>query len=170
MSREVLYHGTRYPQSVLSMGCFILSGGGEKVCFTRSADEAAYWALLPRIDDEGCGAILIFNRQLLQCQYKIGPYHDPFWDTDASRRDEAEEGIWADVTNVGKYLVGFVSDPKTELSKRHKMLNHQHRLNMEDRLNGLLYSVPEWRHRPEELIKSKLASMRRPTASPGSSA
>jgi hypothetical protein len=151
------------------MGVLLAAEGG-KVCFTRSADEAAYWALLPRNNDEGCGAILIFDRQLLQCRFKIEPYHDPFWDTDASRRDEAEEGIWADVTNIGRYLIGFVSVPTTKLSDLHKMRNLEQRINMGARLNELLYFVPEWRHMPEELIKSKLASMRRPAASPGSSA
>ena len=155
MNRDVLYHGTRHAQSILSMGVLFTSDPGyPMVSFTRSPEEAAYWALLERDHDEGRGAIFIFDRRSLHCRYKIEPYHDGCWDDQTSRRDEAEEGIWADVINVGKYLVGFVSGPTTVLSDRHKMLNHEHRMSMEDRLNNLLYFVPDWRHRPEELIKS----------------
>jgi hypothetical protein len=156
MKRDVLYHGTRHAQSILSMGV-IFSAERDQVCFTRSPEEAAYWALLKRDHDEGGGAILIFDRQSLRCQYKIELYHDPFWDTDINRRDESEEVISGDVTNIGKHLVGFVTEPKTECSDLLKSRNCEHRRHMETRLNELLYRVPDWRCRPEEqLVNSQL--------------
>jgi hypothetical protein len=46
MKRDVLYHGTRYAQSILSMGVLFQVERNEQVCFTRSPEEAARWALL----------------------------------------------------------------------------------------------------------------------------
>ena len=61
-ARNVLYHGTRYTQSILDSGVLIRSLTGEqKVCLTRSAEVAAYWAMLRRDDDEGRGSIFIFD-------------------------------------------------------------------------------------------------------------
>jgi hypothetical protein len=130
MNRDVLYHGTRYAQSILSMGILFPS---DAVSFTRSPEEAAYWALLDRDDDEGRGAILIFDRQSLHQRYKIEPYHDTIWDDAKRCRDEAEEAICNDVVNVGKYLIGFVSEQNTHRSDRLKMLNRKRRADMEAR-------------------------------------
>jgi hypothetical protein len=155
MQRNVLYHGTRHVQSVLTTGVLFPPEEGGKVCFTRSADEAAYWALLPRTEDEGHGAILIFDRQLLHCRYRIEPNHDPIFDTNKHRRDEYEEEIWSEVVNVGKYLIGLVSEPAHQSSdKLLKERNRRYRANIEVRLNDLLYYVPEWRCRPEEFMSS----------------
>jgi hypothetical protein len=161
MNREVLYHGTRHSKSILSMGILFSAERGHQVCFTRSPEEAAYWALLERDHDEGRGSILIFDRHSLQCRYKIEPYHDACWDDETSCRDEAEETIWDDVIDVGKYLIGYVSDPTTQCSDKLKMLNREHRLDMEVRLNELLYHVPDWRHRPEALLDFKEARLNR---------
>lgn len=152
MHRDVLYHGTRHVQSVLTTGVLFPPGEGGKVCFTRSADEAAYWALLPRTEDEGRGAILIFDRQLLHCRYKIEPNHDPIFDTNKRCRDESEEEIWSEVVNVGKYVIGLVSEPAHQCSDRLKARNRRYRVSIEARLNELLYHVPDWRCRPEEYL------------------
>ena len=158
MKRDVLYHGTRHAQSILSMGVIFCAEYAHQVSvsFTRSPEEAAYWALLERDNDEGRGAILIFDRQSLRCRYKIEPYHDQIWYNYRNRRDESEEMIWGDVIDVGKHLVGFVSEPKTECSDLLKSRNRKYRINMESRLNELLYHVPDWRCRPEEQLKPKL--------------
>ena len=150
MQRNVLYHGTRHVQSVLTTGVLFPPDEGGKVCFTRSADEAAYWALLPRTEDEGHGAILIFDRQLLHCRYRIKLNHDPIFDTNKVRRDEYEEEIWSEVVNVGKYLIGLVSEPAHQSSELLRMRNRRYRANIEAQLNELLYHVPDWRCRPEE--------------------
>jgi hypothetical protein len=153
MNRDVLYLGTRHAQSILTTGVLFRAEEGGKVCFTRSAEEAAYWALLPRTEDEGHGAILIFDRQLLHCRYKIEPYHDPIWDDDAICRDEAEEAVWADVVNLGKYLIGFVSEPGHESSDLLKARNRAYREFMEVRVHELLSSLPDWRVRPERYLQ-----------------
>jgi hypothetical protein len=150
MNRDVLYHGTRNAQSILSMGVLFRS---DAVSFTRSPEEAGYWALLDRDDDEGRGAILIFDRQSLHQRYKIEPYHDTVWDDGTHCRDEAEETTGTDVIDVGKYLIGFVSEQNTRRSERLKMLNRKRRMDMEARLNELLYHVSDWRFRPEALLK-----------------
>jgi len=152
MQRDVLYHGTRHAKSILSMGVLFSADETGKVSFTRSAEEAAYWALSPRIDDEGRGAIMIFDRLLLRSRYKIQPYHDPIWDSAASWRDEAEEELWGDVINVGEYLIGLVSEPTMNRSDILVRRNRKHRLHTEARLNELLYHIPDWRCRPEEHI------------------
>jgi hypothetical protein len=68
MNRDVLYHGTRYAQSILKTGVLFhsLTGGDPKVCLTRSAEVAASWALVDRDDDEGRGSIFILDRQSLE--------------------------------------------------------------------------------------------------------
>jgi hypothetical protein len=152
MGRDVLYHGTRHAQSILKIGVLFPVEDGGKVCFTRSAEEAAYRALRPRTEDEGRGAVLIFDRQLLHCRYKIEPYHDPIWDNKTTCHDEAEEAIWAEVTNVGKYLIGPVTDNASQSSDRLKTRNREYRRHIETRLNELLYFVPDWRCRPEEYL------------------
>jgi hypothetical protein len=152
MNRDVLYHGTRHMQSILTAGVLFPAEEGGKVSFTRSADEAAYWALLPRTEDEGHGSILIFDRKLLRSRYKIEPYHDPIWDNKTTCRDEAEEAIWGDVINIGKYLIGLVCDNTGQSSDLLKSRNREYRRHMETRLNELLYHVPDWRCRPEGYI------------------
>jgi hypothetical protein len=154
MNRDVLYHGTRYAQSIIRMGVlFHPPAGCRAVSFTRSPEEAAYFALLPRDDDEGRGGILIFDRQSLHSRYKIELCHDAIWDTATVCYDEAEEQIWDDVVDIGRYLIGFVCEKTTHNSDKLKTLNQERRLEMEHRLNELLYHVPEWRHRPEEQIE-----------------
>jgi hypothetical protein len=124
---------------------------GGKVCFTRSAEEAAYWASLPQIDGDGWASILIFDRQLLRRRYKIQPYHDPIWDDETRYLDEAEEEVWAEVI-VGKYLIGLVSKEGSQSERPEPLVkasNANWRRQIEMRLNELLYHVPDWRCRPE---------------------
>jgi hypothetical protein len=46
MNRDVLYHGTRHAQTILTTGVLFPGEEGGKVSFTRSAEEAAYWATI----------------------------------------------------------------------------------------------------------------------------
>ena len=136
MNRDVLYHGTRHAQSILRMGV-LFKAGYTMVSFTRSPEEAAYLALLDRDDDEGRGAIFLFDRRSLHCRYKIEPYHAGCWNDQTSCRDEAEEAIYNNVIDIGKHLIGFVSDQTTRCSNNLKKLNREYRVEMEARLRQL---------------------------------
>ena len=112
-ARNVLYHGTRYTKSILDSGVLLRAASGDpKVCLTRSAEVAAYWALIERDDDEGRGSILILNRQSLQHQYQITANPEPYWHTKTTFHDEAEEEIWGDVVDVSEHLIGIVLEPR----------------------------------------------------------
>lgn len=113
MTRNVLYHGTRYTQSILDCGVLRRALIGEqKVCLTRSAEVAAYWAMVRRDDCEGRGSILIFDRRSLERRYKIMANPEPYWETDTTFHDEAEEEIWNDVVDVGNHLIDLVFGPR----------------------------------------------------------
>jgi len=66
---DVLFHGTRHRESVLTSG--FLKYGSQGVPFTRSPAVAAHFATLPRDDDEGAGAILVFDRSSLRTRHKL---------------------------------------------------------------------------------------------------
>jgi hypothetical protein len=112
-ARNVLYHGTRYTQSILDCGVLRRALIGEqKVCLTRSAEVAAYWALVRRDDCEGRGSILIFDRRSLARRYKIIANPKPYWHTETTFHDEAEEEIWDDVVDVRSHLIDLVFGPR----------------------------------------------------------
>ena len=112
-ARNVLYHGTRYTQSILDGGVLFRALIGEqKVCLTRSAEVAAYWAMIRRDDDEGRGSILIFDRRSLERRYKINANPEPYWRTKTTFHDESEEEILYDVVDVGNHLIDLVFGPK----------------------------------------------------------
>jgi len=134
MNRDVLYHGTRHAQSILNMGALFHSMSGDRVvAFTRSPEIAWYWASLERDHDEGRGAILIFDRQSLRSRYKIEQYHDPIWDTETYYNDEMEERIWDNVVDVGRHLIGFVSDKATQCSREVRARNLAYRMEIKAR-------------------------------------
>jgi hypothetical protein len=112
-ARDVLYHGTRYTQSILDCGVLRRALIGEKkFCLTRNAEVAAYWALVRRDDCEGRGSILIFDRRSLERRYKIIANPEPYWHTDTTFHDEAEEEIWDDVVDVRDHLIDLVFGPR----------------------------------------------------------
>jgi hypothetical protein len=111
--RAVLYHGTRYPNSILQTGVLfrILRSAG-KVSFTRSPEVAAYFAVRPNDFEERRGAILVFDRNALACRYAIAPAREPAF------FDEAEEEVWANIVNISRYLIGHISTKeRNELRK-----------------------------------------------------
>jgi hypothetical protein len=123
-NRDVLYHGTRYAQSILKTGVLFhsLTGGDSKVCLTRSAEVAAYWAMIDR-DHNGRASILIFDRRSLERRYKIKANPEVYWHSQRTFHDEAEEEIWDNVIDVGNHLIGFVSDPTLRFGpKRRKLI------------------------------------------------
>ena len=138
MNRDVLYHGTRYAKLILKTGVLFHSESGEqKVCLTRSAEVAAYWALLVRDDDEGRGSIFILDRQSLERRYKIEANPEAWWFSKTTFHDEAEEEIWDNVVDVRNHLIGHVSGPAIRRSLRTKMFNRKLVKKMEARLLGL---------------------------------
>ena len=142
MTRDVLYHGTRYAELILKMGVLFPASGG-CVCLTRSAEVAAYWALLERDDDEGRGSIFILDRQSLERRYKIEANPEAWWFSKTIFHDEAEEEIWDNVVNVSNHLIGHVSGPTTRRSQRTKMFNRELIKRMEARQLDLVPAPPK---------------------------
>ena len=137
-NRDVLYHGTRYRQSILKTETlFRPEVGVDAVFFTRSPEVAAYWALLKREDDEGRGSVLVCDRQSLASRYKIKCNPQVYWHSDTTFHDEAEEQIFDNVTKIGDHLIGIVSGPTVKLSQRHKILNRESEKMMDARLQQL---------------------------------
>jgi hypothetical protein len=139
IGRDVLYHGTRFAQSVLTTGVLFASNPGEPtVSFTRSPETASYWALLERNYDEGHGAILIFDRQSLRCRYRVEPYHDVFWDDVMGRNDEAEERVCQrNVVDIGRHLIGIIFAPTVQCPSWHKKNNREFMRTIDVRLKEL---------------------------------
>ena len=139
MDRDVLYHGTRYPQLILTTGVLLRAAiGQEKVCLTRSPEVAAYWALIDRDTDEGRGGIFVLNRETLELAYKLRAVPEPFWNGDDLFHDEAEEEIWDDVLDLAKHLIGVVvvgNAPEARLCTRYKK-------QVEDRIQRLSFYGP----------------------------
>lgn len=123
--QDVLFHGTRYQERVLASGILKFPPGGQTVSFTRSPDVAAYWATLPRDDDEGGGAVLVFDRASLRARYKLECIDDS-WTTDPSEfnefwraaHDEFEEQSWGRNVEIAPHLIGLISAPITILSHK----------------------------------------------------
>jgi hypothetical protein len=162
MNRNVLYHGTRYARSILRSGVlFTAYPGKPKVAFTRSPEVAAYWALMERFNDEGRGAILVFDRESLHSRHKIDLIHEKWVEVgDAGWHDEAEEEIWEDVTDVAKHLMGLVYGPETSCSHKLKMRNRMFSMETDVRLEELLLPVPDWCRRSVELEENLNKEMR----------
>jgi hypothetical protein len=103
--RDALFHGTRYRAHILANGFLRFSRiGSNSVSFTRSPDVAAYWAAMLREDDEGVGAILIFDRPSLRAKYALEPLYD-----DLARRDEFEEVVFGRDVEIAPHLIGLVT-------------------------------------------------------------
>ena len=135
MDQDALYHGTRFAELILKTGVLFYSDPGDpKVSFTRSPEVAAYWALRERDYDEGRGSVFIFDRQSLECQYKIKANPEVCWHTKTLFHDEAEEEIWANVIDIGNHLIGIVSGPTANCSYKHKTLNRKYSAGIEARL------------------------------------
>lgn len=123
--RDVLFHGTRYRESVLASGILKFSSGVQTVSFTRSPDVAAYWATLPRDDDEGAGAVLVFDRASLKARYKLECVDDS-WKADPSNfsefwradHDEFEEQVWGRNVETAPHLIGLIAAPIEPLSHK----------------------------------------------------
>jgi hypothetical protein len=154
--RAVLFHGTRFPCSILKSNCLIYNwevvDGG--VSFTRLLHVGIYWARLGRATGEECGAVLVFDRDKLAHDFALRPFCWRKWESDKFRGDfEAEETIFGrHITNLHRYLLGvlwlpkpvcrsFPAKPSTVISS--ELLN----------LIGFKGAQkPMKRHKPEEIV------------------
>jgi hypothetical protein len=99
-----LFHGTRYLDCVLRDG-YLKNVGAGWISFSRSADTAAYWAMMERDDDGGRGAILVFDRDRLSTRYRLELIDDSLYIA------EHEEFVSARVVPLAIALVGVISEP-----------------------------------------------------------
>jgi hypothetical protein len=99
-----LFHGPRYLDCVLRDG-YLKNVGAGWISFSRSADAAAYWAMMERDDDGGRGAILVFDRDRLRTRYRLELIDDSGYIA------EQEEFVSARVVSLAVALVGVVSEP-----------------------------------------------------------
>jgi hypothetical protein len=116
--RDVLFHGTRYRESILASGILRFSPGVQTLSFTRSPCVAAHWAALPRDDEEQAGTVLVFDRASLKARYRLecvdnGWQADPcqfneFW---RAKHDECEEQVWGRNVEIAPHLIGLISAP-----------------------------------------------------------
>ena len=108
--RDVLYHGTRYRELILASGLLALSNSGG-IYFTRDVETAVHWATLPR-NDEGEGAILVFDRPSLRARYRL----ECTLEDEGS--EEFEEVVWDRHVEIAPHLIGLVSTPTPTLSRK----------------------------------------------------
>jgi hypothetical protein len=112
---NALFHGTRYLSCILSDGYLKPTGTPDMVRFSRSADAAAYWAMMERDDDDGRGAILVFDRDRLRTRYRL-ELIDESWSI-----AEQEESISSRNVPLGPALIGIIADqfPIRPRERRH---------------------------------------------------
>jgi hypothetical protein len=127
--QDVLFHGTRYRERILASGILKFSDPGPNyLSFTRSPDVAAYWATsVPREDDEGAGAILVFDRASLRTRYKL-ECHADHWIRDGKVADEFEERLWARNVEIAPHLIGLASTPIASLSHKRRAIRRAREL------------------------------------------
>lgn len=103
--RNVLFHGTRHPEQVVRDARLRKTWPDPAVCFSRSADVAAYWATLERRGDEGRGAVLIFDRDRLAMRYRLEAYDY------MGMREEFEERVVDRDIPLDTTLLGIIAEP-----------------------------------------------------------
>jgi hypothetical protein len=137
LGQDVLFHGTRHRESVLMSGFLQSSPYIQTVSFTRSPKVAAHWAALPRDDDEGSGAVLVFDRASLKRRYKLECV-DNGWEFDPSRHnefwradhDECEEQVWGRNVEIAPHLIGLISTPMAPLSQKGRAIKRAKELQL----------------------------------------
>src|SRR5205814_1714519 len=116
LSLPVIFHGSRYPKSILEFNALLpatrRAKGGEvppvAISCTRSIHVALYWAMLKRVGgDENKGAVFVLDRTRLAQDFRVQTYRDTFWDHDPERSErkcsECEERISGHIWNLNRY-------------------------------------------------------------------
>jgi hypothetical protein len=127
---DVLFHGTRNRERILESGFLRSPRTTHAVCFSRSPKVAAHFATLAREDDEGIGAILVFDRSSLKTRYKLECIDDG-WTTDGSEfnefwradHDEFEECVSGRDVEIAPHLIAMISTPIVSLSHKQRAVN-----------------------------------------------
>jgi hypothetical protein len=101
---NALFHGTRHLSCILSDGYLKSTGNPAMVRFSRSADAAAYWAMMERDDDDGRGAILVFDRDRLRTRYRLELIDESLYIA------EQEECVSSRNVPLGLALIGIISE------------------------------------------------------------
>lgn len=117
---DALFHGTRHLGAILGNAVLACSINVPKVAFTRSPEEAAYWATLERDDDEGRGAILVFDRHGLSAHYRLECCHD-----ECATYDEQEERVWERHILLPAGLIGVVGEPYKSRSRKERLTAYE---------------------------------------------
>jgi hypothetical protein len=135
--RDVLFHGTRYRESILASGILKLTPGEQTVSFTRSLRVAAHWAALPRDDEEQAGTILVFDRRSLRARYKLECVNNG-WQAEPSKfnefwraaHDECEEQVWGRNIEIAPHLIGLISAPIEPRSRKGRAIKRAMKLQL----------------------------------------
>ena len=108
-----LFHGTLVPKQILDEDRLLHSfWGSGKVAFTRSPEVAVHFATLERDFSEQFGAVLVFDKGLLQTRYRVLPFAEDGHPASSPGRGEFEECVmFRDVENISRYLITVVWHP-----------------------------------------------------------
>ena len=108
-----LFHGTLVPKQILDEDRLLHSfWGSRKVAFTRSPAVAVHFATLERDFSERFGAVLVFDKGLLQTRYRVLPFAEDGHPASSPGRGEFEECVmFRDVENISRYLITVVWHP-----------------------------------------------------------
>ena len=108
--RSVLYHGTRYASLIVQEDQLRCPDVGSAcISFTRSPEVAAFSAMLPRDDTTEGPSILVLDRISLQTRYRLEPFHDVWMGDGDQIRDEAEEIVSCDITDLHRHLAAVAT-------------------------------------------------------------
>jgi hypothetical protein len=152
--RPVLFHGTRYSASIVRSGMLLFATGGDPVIsFSRSPEVAAYWADMPRDDDEGRGAVFVFDRRSLAARYRIEPFR---W---GGADDEMEERVWLTNIAIAPHLIGFVETASPPMTNQRSIAHDVERCSEHPGLGVRTLPWKEWEAWSRAYRERVLASM-----------
>jgi hypothetical protein len=108
-SKPLLFHGTQRPNQILTQNTLKCSDAGTcSVHFTRELTVAAFFVLLDKHEnDDGIGAILVFDRDRLAQDYSLKCFRDKSLDQIPYLHDfnEADERVYRrDIIRLDRYL------------------------------------------------------------------
>ena len=107
-----LFHGTLVPKQILDEDRLLHSLGSGAVAFTRSPAVAVHFATLEQDRPERFGAVLVFDKGLLQTRYRVLPFAEDGHPASSPGRGEFEECVmFRDVENISRYLITVVWHP-----------------------------------------------------------
>jgi hypothetical protein len=154
--RAVLFHGTRFPCSILKTNCLVyhreMVDGG--VSFTRLLHVGVYFARIGHPTGEEHGAVLVLDREKLMHDFSLRPFCWRKLGWDKSRGDfEAEEIIFGrDIPNLHRYILDALWLPKSlckTFAPQPLPVNWFELLNL---IGVKGAQKPMNRHKPEEIV------------------